>query len=166
MSVFQYPSGRTRPTRTLVVGLGNVLLKDDGIGVHAVRELRKCLPPRIVTAEVGTAVLDALHLFEWADRVVGIDAMQAGGAPGTIYSFSVDDADDPGVKTSLHEMGLVAALRFLKGKRPAISMLAVEPESMEAGLELSAPVAAALPELIRAARAMAESQEMVAIEER
>ena len=147
----------TRPLRTLVVGLGNVLLKDDGVGVHAVRELSHCLPPRIVTAEVGTAVLDALHLFEWADRIVGIDAMQAGGVPGTIYSFSVDDVDNPGVRTSLHEMGLVAALRFLRGKRPAIAMLAVEPETMESGLELSSPVAAALPELVRAARAIAES---------
>jgi hydrogenase maturation protease len=115
------------------------------------------LPRRIVTAEVGTAVLDALHLYEWADGISGIDAMQAGGPPGTMYSFGVDDVDDRGVKASLHEVGLLAALRFLKGKRPAISMLAVEPETPECGLELSSPVAAALPELVRAARLLAES---------
>ncbi len=143
--------------RTLIVGLGNVLLRDDGVGVHAVRELQKSLPRRIVAVEVGTTVLDALHLFEWADRLIAIDAMQAGGAPGTIYSFGVDDVEDGGVKPSLHEMGLIAALRFCRGKRPAVSILAVEPESMECGLELSPPVAAALPELIRAARTMAET---------
>jgi hydrogenase maturation protease len=148
---------KPRPVRTLVVGLGNVLLKDDGVGVHAVRELHKVLPPRIVTVEAGTAVLDALHLFEWADRIIGIDAMQAGGAPGTIYSFGVDEVEDPGVKASLHEMGLIACLRFLQGRRPAVSILAVEPETIDFGMELSAPVAGALPELVRAARAMAES---------
>ena len=150
-------SGKVRQVRTLVVGLGNVLLKDDGVGVHAVRELRKVLPRRIVAVEVGTAVLDALHLFEWADRIIGIDAMQAGGAPGTIYSFGVDDVEDQGVKASLHEMGLIAGLRFLKGRRPAISMLAVEPETMETGLELSAPVQEALPKVVQAVRALAES---------
>ena len=132
--------------------MGNVLLKDDGVGVHAVRELRKVLPARIVAVEVGTAVLDALHLFEWADRIIGIDAMQAGGAPGTIYSFGVDDVDDPGVKASLHEMGLIAGLRFMRGPHPPISMLAVEPETMECGLELSASVQNALPMLIAEAK--------------
>ena len=148
---------KTRPARTLVVGLGNVLMKDDGVGVHAVRQLRRMLPPRIVVAEVGTAVLDALHLYEWADRIIGIDALQAGGAAGTIYSFGVDDVDDPAVKASLHEMGLIAGLRFLKGPRPAISILAVEPETMDFGMELSAPVQEALPKLIEAVRTMAEA---------
>ena len=150
-------SVKPRPARTLVVGLGNVLLQDDGVGVHAVRELRKLLPPRILAVEVGTAVLDALHLFEWADRIIGIDAMQAGGAPGTIYSFGVDDVDDQGVKASLHEMGLIASLRFMKGPRPPISILAVEPETMDCGLELSASVQQALPRLVAEAKRMAES---------
>jgi hydrogenase maturation protease len=153
------PTTNSNPRRakTLVVGLGNILLKDDGVGVHAVRELQKVLPRRILAVDVGTAVLDALHLFEWADRIIGIDAMQAGGPPGTIYTFSVEDVDDQGVTASLHEMGLIAGLRFIKGRRPAISMLAVEPETMEVGLELSTPVRDALPKLVAAARKMAES---------
>jgi hydrogenase maturation protease len=158
MDALSASSGR-QPTRTLVVGLGNVLLRDDGVGVHAVRELRKVLPRRILVVEVGTAVLDALHLFAWADRVIGIDAMQAGGLPGTIYTFGVDEVGDVAVKASLHEMGLIAGLRFMRGPRPPISMLAVEPETMEFGLELSEPVRAALPELVAAARRMAESHQ-------
>lgn len=149
--------GKTRRIRTLVVGLGNVLLKDDGVGVHAVKELRKILPPQILAVEVGTAVLDALHLFEWAERIIAIDAMQAGGPPGTIYSFGVDDVKDQGIEASLHEMGLIAALRFMKGRRPALSILAVEPESLDFGMELSTPVQAALPKLVAAAKRMAES---------
>lgn len=150
-------SGNTRRIKTLVVGLGNVLLKDDGVGVHAVRELRKVLPRRILAVEVGTAVLDALHLFEWADRIIAIDAMQVGGAPGTVYSFDVGDVDDPGVKASLHEMGLIAGLRFMKGSRPPIFMLAVEPETMECGLDLSPIVQQALPRLVAEAKRIAES---------
>jgi hydrogenase maturation protease len=141
----------------LVAGLGNVLLRDDGVGVHAVRELRKQLRKDILAVEVGTAVLDALHLFEWADRIIGIDAMQAGGEPGTIYSFAVDAVDDPNVKASLHEVGLIAGLRFLKVRRPKVSILAVEPETMEAGMELSARVQRALPELVAEARRLAEA---------
>ncbi len=157
MRTFVTNSGKTQRARTLVVGLGNVLLQDDGVGVHAVRELRKVLPRRILAVDVGTAVLDALHLFEWADRIIGIDAMQAGGPPGSIYTFGVDDVEDQGVRASLHEMGLIASLRFMKGPRPPISMLAVEPETMDFGLELSEPVRAALPELVAAAKRMAES---------
>jgi len=156
MSNLSGGSGAARPLRTLVVGLGNVLLQDDGVGVHAVRELRKVLPSRILAVEVGTAVLDALHLFEWADRIIGIDAMQAGGPPGTIYSFGVEDVD-AGAQATLHELGLIAGLRFMRGPRPPISMLAVEPESMDCGLELSTSVREALPKLVAEARRMAES---------
>ena len=157
MSNLPAGSGATRPLRTLVVGLGNVLLQDDGVGVHAVRELRKVLPSRILAVEVGTAVLDALHLFEWADRIIGIDAMQAGGRPGTIYSFGVEDVADHGSQATLHELGLIAGLRFMRGPRPPIEMLAVEPESMDCGLELSASVREALPRLVAEAKRMAES---------
>jgi hydrogenase maturation protease len=155
MGTLSTGSGKQR-TKTLVVGLGNVLLRDDGVGVHAVRQLREILPRRILVVEVGTAVLEALHLFEWADGIIGIDAMQAGGRPGTIYTFDVDQVEDLAVKASLHEVGLMAALRFMKGPRPPISMLAVEPESLDFGLELSEPVRGALPELIAEAKRMAE----------
>ena len=73
--------------RVLIAGLGNLLLRDDGVGVHAVRSMGNDLPPGVLAVEVGTAVLDALHLFEEAEMVIAIDAMKAGGAPGTIYSF-------------------------------------------------------------------------------
>ena len=145
-----------RSTKTLVVGLGNVLLKDDGVGVQAVRELRRLLPKRIVVAEVGTAVLDALHLFEWADRVIAIDAMQAGGEPGTIYSFGLDEIAES-ERVSLHEVGLRAAFRFLRGPLPGVTILAVEPEDMDTGLELSPRVQAALPKLIQEAQRLTEA---------
>ncbi len=74
--------------RILVAGFGNLLLKDDGVGVHAIRALRQDPLPGVIAVEVGTAVLDALHLFEWAERILAIDAMQAAGPAGTIYVVS------------------------------------------------------------------------------
>lgn len=144
--------GRQRP-RVLIAGLGNLLLKDDGVGVHAVRALQHGVPRGVRAVEIGTAVLDALHLLEWADRVLAIDAMQAGGDPGTIYRFGVEDVADRTIKASLHEVDLVAALRFLTtGHRPEIAVLGVEPETIGAGLDLSPSVQAALPRLVAAAQ--------------
>jgi hydrogenase maturation protease len=138
--------------RILIAGLGNLLLTDDGVGVHAVKELQTDSAPDLCVVEVGTAVLDALHLFEWADKILAIDAMQAGGAPGTIYSFGLDDVADAS-PVSLHEIGLVSAFRFIPEKaRPEIRILGVEPEVIDYGLDLSPAVAAALPKLVQTAR--------------
>jgi hydrogenase maturation protease len=144
--------------RILIAGLGNLLLTDDGVGVHAVRELQKDrLPSAMLAVEVGAAVLDALHLFEWADVVVGIDAMQAGGPPGTIYKFGVEDVENRGVSASLHELGLLAALNLISPEaRPDVVILGVEPEVIDYGLELSPAVQRALPRLVEAARDIAE----------
>jgi hydrogenase maturation protease len=142
----------------LVAGLGNLLLKDDGVGVHAVRALQHGVPRGVRAVEIGTAVLDALHLVEWADRVLAIDAMQAGGDPGTIYRYGVEDVADRTIGASLHEVDLVAALRFLtNGHRPEITVLGVEPETIAAGLELSPSVQAALPRLVAAVQEIVAS---------
>jgi len=146
-------SRRFRAPRILVAGLGNLLLMDDGVGVHAVKELQKIPPDGAVVAEVGTAVLSALHLLEWADKILALDAMQAGGIPGTLYAFGVEDVDRGGIQASLHELSLLAALGFLQNKtKPEIVIFGVEPERIDYGLELTSAVAAALPQLTAAVR--------------
>jgi hydrogenase maturation protease len=129
------------------------LLGDDGVGVHAARALTA--EPDIRAVEVGTALLDGLHLFEAADRILAIDAMQAGGAPGTLYALSPSEVEDAGVRGSLHGLGLLAALRLLPHHRPEVAILAVEPERIDYGLELSTPVQAALPRLLDLIRRIA-----------
>jgi hydrogenase maturation protease len=77
--------------------------------------------------------------------------MHAGGDPGTIYRFDVDGVAHTPIRTSLHEMDLVATLRFLtNGHRPDITVLGVEPETIAAGLDLSPSVRAAMPTLVAA----------------
>lgn len=144
---------KSRKPRILTAGLGNLLLMDDGVGVHAIQELQKNPPAGAVVVEVGTAVLQALHLLEWADKVLAIDAMQAGRRPGTVYAFGAEDVAQDGVQASLHELNFLAALDFLKrGTKPEIIIFGVEPERIDYGLDLTPAVAAALPALTAAAR--------------
>jgi len=153
MSMATPIKAKTRKPRILVAGLGNLLLKDDGVGSHAVRELLKAPPRGVIVADVGCAVLDALHLMKWAEKILAIDAMQAGGAPGTLYLCGLQDVADTDTRASLHELSLLAALRFLPPQaQPEIVILGVEPETIDYGLDLSPPVAAALPLVTGAAR--------------
>ncbi len=142
----------------LVVGLGNCLLRDDGIGVHAVRHLASQLPSGALALEVGTEVFGALSWLERTSRVLAIDAMDAGGPPGTIYHGALRDVEIRPVPASLHELGLRAALEFVpREKWPAISVLGVQPAIIDYGLDLSSALQEALPNVIRAAQAIAAS---------
>lgn len=136
----------------LVAGLGNSLLTDDGVGVHAVRLLenhpRFSRKSNVIVAEVGTAVLDAFHLLEWADQILAIDAMQAGHPPGTIYFLPGNSVDDPGVRNGMHELTLLGAMNLLPpGPKPPVSVLGIEPEIIDYGLNLTPAIQAVLPEV-------------------
>ncbi len=140
----------------LIAGLGNVLLMDDGVGVHAVRALHADPIEGALIVEVGTAVFDALHLVESARTVIALDAVQAGSAPGTIYELQPGDAAGKELRTSLHELDMRALLGFLpREKRPELIVLGVEPERIESGLELSKRVRAVLPEYVALIRRIA-----------
>jgi hydrogenase maturation protease len=152
------PRRRQAAARILVAGLGNELLADDGVGVHAARMLAAGPSCGAVVVEVGTAVLDALHLFAWADRVLAIDAMLAGGPPGTVYRFGPDSVADEGGEVSLHELGLLGTLRLLPvDELPRVTVLGVEPGDIAFGLDLSPPVAGALGTVAAEARALVEA---------
>ena len=139
--------------RILIAGLGNYLLRDDGVGVHATRALEQIPLPGVIVAEMGCAVLGVLHLLEWAEKILVINAMQAGGRPGTIYAFRVDDLAWVSLQASRYELDLLAALGGLPPQvRREIIIVGIEPETVDYGLDLSPTVAAALPELTREVR--------------
>lgn len=139
--------------RVLIAGLGNCLLMDDGVGVHAIRCLQEDPPDsmkagNIVLAEIGTAVLDALHLLEKADIVIGLDAIQAGRPPGTIVEISGASLQDP-QGGSIHELGLWQAIRMLPEEhRPELVILGIEPQRIDYGEALSETVSSALPSFV------------------
>ncbi len=140
----------------LIAGVGNELLSDDGIGVHAVRKLQEQPIPGVVMADIGTAILHGLHFLESAERVLVIDAAKGGQPPGTIYLFEATENKNTETKamTSIHSMGLREAARFLMAGKPAvpITVLGVEPETLDYGMDLSGPLNAAMPRVLALAR--------------
>jgi len=132
----------------LVLGIGNLLLRDDGVGVHVARALATSPPPDTLVLDVGTDFLGLDGFLERSDRVIAVDAVAAGGPPGSLYRLALDDVERTR-QTSLHELGLKDALGFLpEEKRPPVVVLGIEPADISPGMELSARVAAALPRAV------------------
>lgn len=133
----------------LIAGLGNSLLMDDGVGVHAVRELVRRPVEGAVIVEIGTAVLNALHLFETARKVLALDAVQAGEPPGTIYELRFSKGKQLSKMDSIHELDLRRAIAMLpEDRRPEVTVLGVEPHTIDYGLELSPTLRAVLHEYV------------------
>ena len=143
--------------RVLILGIGNILLKDEGIGVHVAHELQKYdLPSNVEIIDGGTAGLDILLLQEGLYKLVVIDAIKAGNKPGTIYKtkylapqfiagFSAGQS-----QVSLHQFGLVDALTAAEKMNCApeeMVIIGVEPGEVDLGLELTEKVARSIPEV-------------------
>ena len=148
----------------LVAGVGNVLLGDEGIGVHAVRELMAQGPPGGVDAiDAGTALGDLLGELPRYRALILVDAVHGGGRAGDLYRFEIRSRDDlasAAAPVSLHEFGVAEALdqaRTLGLLPPRVVLLGMEPARLEPGMELSPACARALPELLRRIRAEARA---------
>ena len=142
--------------KTLVLGIGNVLLQDEGVGVHALREIERRfeLDGGIELLDGGTAGVELLRYLDGREHVVVIDAIAAGHPPGTV--FRVEGEDVPRSfhrRISPHQIGLsdVLATALITDGMPAeIVMFGVEPHTMKTGLELTPVVDASLDKLIGA----------------
>lgn len=145
---------KRRDMRTLVLGIGNLLLRDEGVGVHVVQTLmREGYPEGVDVLDVGTAILDALPAIEEAGRIIIIDAVKADGAPGSIYRMPMDAFERPQCIASMHGFDLSRVLA-LAGRTddPEVIVIGVEPARIEWGLELSPEVGAMLPFVIKILR--------------
>ena len=139
----------------LILGVGNLLLKDEGVGVHVARRLMEMdLPPHVEVVDGGTAGLDLIDDIEGRQKVVFVDTVRGGSAPGTVYRMTMDDVEDePEALLSLHDIDVPYLLRTadLMGvdKPGEIVVIGVEPKDMEsASLELSQEIEAKVPRLI------------------
>jgi hydrogenase maturation protease len=138
----------------LVLGLGNLLLGDEGAGVHAARALlEEPQPPGTEILDVGTALLDALPAMQEADRIIALDSMKAGGAPGTFYRVALNDCVVPDHIASCHGLSLHHVLA-LTGRiaLPEVIVLGMEPEVIHWSMELSPAVHRNLPRFLECAR--------------
>lgn len=140
--------------QTVVLGLGNELLGDEGVGIHAVRSLQQeDLPAEILLVEVGTAILDALPCLENAERIIVIDAMKEGQAPGTIYRIPLENCSGSTCIASMHGFDIFRTMALIaRPDTPPVLVFGVEPENIGWSMELSKSVAGALPHLLEAVK--------------
>ncbi|MFQ5904282.1 MAG: HyaD/HybD family hydrogenase maturation endopeptidase [Candidatus Binatia bacterium] len=143
------------PAKKLILGLGNLLLKDEGIGVHVLRELEAnyTFEKGVRTIDGGTGGPRLLpHIIE-ADHLIVVDAIQSGEAPGSLFRLTVDDiAEGTLPQTSLHELGLTEVLQMAQtlGRQPSIVILGVEPQDISSwGMELTPTLAEKVPVLVQ-----------------
>jgi hydrogenase maturation protease len=155
-------SNRRKSGRILVLGLGNILLADEGVGVHVARQLAKhTLPAHVEVMDGGTAALDVLLLVRDVEKLVVVDALRAGKKPGTVYvarfaggqeskleeHFARQDASS----ISLHQIGLLDALSAAKRVSDGpeeIVIIGVEPAKIDCSLQLTDEIAHKVPQIM------------------
>jgi len=142
-------------TGALILGIGNILLRDEGVGVVVARRIEAAresgdmvIPPDTRVVDGGTLGLDLLPMIEDADQVVMIDAVDLGQAPGTV-SILRDETVQAALSghVSPHQIGvgdLVAAARLMGIMPPRLTLVGIQPGEIAIGLELTEPVAAAV----------------------
>ena len=148
----EYQLEKKSPPRIVVIGVGNLLLKDEGIGIHAVQALQELeLPPDVKLIDGGTSP-DLIAYTRAGDKLIIVDAAKAGGEPGTIYRFKPEDlAEERASLASAHEMGVVENLKLmsLAGNEPGeIVIIGIEPGEIEFGTELSPELRSKVPEIV------------------
>jgi hydrogenase maturation protease len=138
----------------LIIGIGNPIMSDDGIGVHAVRYLEGRLPDDVELIEGSVYCADLLPFLENRRKVVFIDGIDAGAEPGTLFRFSPDEVRNQkrNEPVSLHDFGvyeLITAAKLLDQCPEDIILLVVQVKNVEIGEELSQEVREAIPRIHR-----------------
>lgn len=141
----------------LVVGIGNPLLKDEGVGIHVVNRLNEeGLPPGVAAVDGGTHTYDLVDLFCQAENLIIVDAMKAGNEPGTLYRAPLWEL---GLKSeekvlSVHQVHYIDSMHMVRmlGSDPKTMVFGIEPGEIDWGLDLTPPVAAKVPRLVELIR--------------
>lgn len=137
----------------VVLGVGNILLTDEGLGVHVVEDLKAnyTFTPQISLIDGGTMGMELLTYMRGMKKILLIDAVNGGEAPGTIYEFPHRELEQYFTDhISVHEVGMQDILRIRAIQENPLEdaiVIGVEPESLDVGFEPSVPVQKALPEV-------------------
>ncbi len=145
--------------KLLVLGVGNILLMDEGIGVHAVHEFWKEKENYDETLidfiDGGTFTQDIFYLFEGYEQILVLDIVRAGKEPGTIYSLEEDDlVKNEKQMLSLHDIDLLDSLDMagMRGHRPALKVVGIEPAKIDWGTQMTPVLIKAFPGFMKVAR--------------
>ncbi len=142
----------TNPKKVLVMGIGNTLQQDDGIGVHITESFRSSQEryPNVDVIDGGTIGLALLPEIEDADAVIIVDASEIGERPGTMRIFRNEEIDRQisGKRRTVHEVALadLFSAASIRGRSPEERILiAIQPASTESGVEPTPEVSASIP---------------------
>lgn len=144
--------------KLLVLGIGNMLLTDDGVGVFASQELMKeNWPEQVTVREGGTFTQDIFYSFKGYSHLLVLDVVHCGGKPGTLYRLTEDALiKDDKQRLSIHDIDLIDSLRMaekLFGAKSELLVLGVEPKDYVTwNIGLSEDVQAVFPEFLALAR--------------
>jgi len=138
--------------KIMVMGVGNILLSDEGLGVRFLDELAKIpLPENVELLEGGTAGLELVHLIQEVDYLIIVDAIDAKDEPGALFRFRPDDIRvfPEKYEVSFHQIGIVEVLAMANvlGQAPQTLIFGVQPKSLEWGLDISPEIQALFPRL-------------------
>lgn len=142
--------------QTLILGVGNVLLGDEGIGIRIIEELENsyAFGTDIELLDGGTAGIELLRYIEGKDLLIIIDAMRAGHPPGTVFRVEGEDVPKKFMsKVSPHQIGLsdLLAAGILSNNIPQnIVLFGVEPESLATGIYITDTVKLSIPKIVAA----------------
>lgn len=137
-----------------IIGLGNILLKDEGVGVHVANAIRGrfSFSPEVEIIDGGTLGLDLLHFFEGRDAVLILDAVDFKKEPG--YVGIIDNDDIPSAlfaKLSVHHIGLsdvLFAAKLLDFTPAKLRLIGVQPQSLDVGLAMTECISGKMDQLI------------------
>jgi hydrogenase maturation protease len=145
------------PRPVLVLGMGNILLEDEGLGIRALEQLQQRyeIPPEVELLDGGTTGMGLLDDISGRQHLLVLDAVQTGEPPGTLVKLAGDEVPVYfGMRISPHQLGLsdVLATLELSGEKPAaVTVLGLVPQSLEMCLELSELISDRLDSLADAA---------------
>ncbi len=152
-------SGRRRGTdaHIAVLGIGNLLLSDEGVGVHAVEALWReyAFPEEVVLIDGGTMGLDLLPFIENREKLLILDAVNLKREPGSIEV--IEDGDIPAFlssKLSVHQIGLpdvLSAVKIMDMTPSRMALIGIQPERIETGIALSEKVYKRFDDFLNAA---------------
>jgi len=144
--------------KVLVMGIGNLLLTDDGVGVHAAQTLAgESWPENVTIMEAGTFTQDVFYLFKGFAHVLILDIVHGHAGPGTVYHLTENQlVDNEKQRLSIHDIDLIDSLRMaekLFGTKSELLVLGVEPKDYVTwNIGLSDDVRAVFPEFLALAR--------------
>ncbi|WP_083900082.1 hydrogenase maturation protease [Orenia marismortui] len=138
----------------LIIGLGNLIMSDDGVGIHVIKKLQQeNFGERILALEVGTSPLYYLEEISKAAKVIVIDAVKGGEKPGSIYRLAEEDfKSSQNIIRDFHEYSLLNVIKLAReitGLPVNFIVYGIEPKNLNLDQKLSKIVSKSQPNLLK-----------------